>query len=235
MLNISLTFPKYSANRFRIFLSRQIQLSTCQSNVHVTTSADMQAPTFFQEYLDLWSTQPEIRLIGLIATILFIVSMIVRSEVSVKRGLGLANLFAAAHLFGIGANVAACISIIAFVRLFLGASTRLGKSKRRQAVLLFSTLYLIIFFLTYKQHADYLALSGTLINTAASLLLTGIRFRTALVMGSTFWLGYDVLVGAYEIAIATFLGLIAGIYSLQRELKTTKNDNKRKQYEAAST
>ncbi len=194
----------------------------------------MQAQLLLQEYLDLWSIQPGVRLIGLLATALFIGSMIIQSEVNVKRGLGLANLFAAAHLFGIGATVAAWISIIAFVRLFLWAASNLSTAKRMVAVTLFTALYLIIFLLRYKQHADYLALCGTLVNTAASLLLTGIRFRTALVMGSSLWLGYDLLVGAYEIAVATFLGLAAGGYALRREMKAIEKDSTRENHETTS-
>lgn len=174
-------------------------------------------------YMQGWLETPFARLSGAVATVLFIVSMGLKSEIMVKQWLAVTNLFSAIHFFIIGAEIAALISLIAVVRLALSSSKSFEATTRVQMSGFFSVLYCLIMMVFYKNPVDYLAFAGTLINTWAAFLLNGIKFRLALLLGTSFWFLYDVSVGAYEIAVTSLLGLLTGLVALVRE---TKNNNR---------
>ena len=173
-------------------------------------------------YTELWITNPWGRAAGILATVLFILAMLLRGENSVKKGLGLANIFAAFNLWTIHAHIASAISIIAAVRLGMSGSALIGQHSKMVISGFFVLLYTAILALTYRTPVDLLAYFGTVVNTLSTFNMSGLRFRAGLCAGSSFWLCYDVMAGAYEIALATLLGLLAALFAMKRELQSQR-------------
>lgn len=154
--------------------------------------------------------------------VLFVLAMVLRSERQVKLGLALGNLFAIYHLWALGSTVAALLSLAAFVRLGLAAYSNPQSSTGRMLALIFSVFYLSVGTVFYKAPIDLLAVVGTMVNTWAVFLLTGVRFRAALAFGMTIWVVFDFSVGAVEMAVASLLSAVAAFYAWGREVRESK-------------
>lgn len=154
--------------------------------------------------------------------VLFVLSMLLKSERKVKIGLAAGNLFAVYHLWALGSTVAALISLAAFVRLGLAAWVSPKSKSGLPLAIGFSVFYAAVSIVFYKSPLDLLAFVGTMVNTWAVFLLTGVRFRAALALGMTIWVAFDFSVGAVEMAVASLLSAVAAFYAWGREWRLEK-------------
>lgn len=181
---------------------------------------------YLNQYLSSWSEDPLIRATGLIATVLFILPMLFRSDKNLKAGLAIGNLFAVYHLWALGSTVAALLSLAAFVRLSLSVLTPPNSKSSVRLAFCFSLFYLLSGAVFYVAPIDLLALTATLINTWAIFIFKGTHLRATLALAMCIWVIFDLNLKAFELAISSALSAAAAFYAWHREKRLeVKNPN----------
>lgn len=145
-----------------------------------------------------------------------------RDERLVKLFLAISTLFLTLHMHFLGSLTGVVLSAIATVRLALSIFSAYENFPKKKLAWGFFGLYCLLMPFTARSSIDLAGFIATQINTLSSFLSKGVSFRFWIFAANLLWLAFDIGVGAYEMAVSTFISTLFSLYALIREIKESK-------------
>ncbi|MEE1031914.1 MAG: YgjV family protein [Ruminococcus sp.] len=139
-----------------------------------------------------------------------------KNEKIVLAGQFLSNVFMAGSCALLGGLAGAWICVLAAIQtllVYLANNADAEKAEKRKRVIsvVFGLAYVAGTFITYQRLADLAVCACALLFTLTIVQKDSGKMRTIIIFNQTFWLFYDVTIGAYTNIITHGLTLISTV------------------------
>ena len=157
------------------------------------------------------------QLLGAVAMALGVLSFQAKSSGRILVWQLTANCFWCAHYFLLNAYTGAFLNILAFVRNTLYYIIGKKNSDKIQYVAIgFCVLSIVVSLITYQSWLSLLPMLGTAVQTFSFTAKSANKMRLFTMLGSPFWLTYNLMSGSISGAITETFAIISMIVGMLR-------------------
>lgn len=157
------------------------------------------------------------QVLGAIAMALGVLSFQAKSSGRILVWQLTANCFWCAHYFLLNAYTGACLNILAFARntlyYFVGKK---HSDKLNHVAIGFCVLSVAVSLMTYQNWLSLLPMFGTVVQTFSFAVKSANKMRLFTMIGSPFWLTYNLMSGSISGAITETFAIISMIVGMLR-------------------